>query len=271
VQNLENIRCPAGVESGVGSNEQATGLNDATPSLNERKQMKSKVLTILAVAALALPVGGLVVLSSDVLAQQGDGPAKRDRGKDRAQEKGRAGNVRVGSAAPDFTLKDAEGETVKLSELKGSVVMIDFWATWCGPCIAAMPAVQKMHEEYKDKGVKIYGINTWERGDAVKFKKDKGYTYGLLLKGDDVATQYGVTGIPAFFIMDHDGRVLYTGQGFNEKAIRAALDRGVDKLQKSGKAPSDKPGEDAKPKDGDKPSDKPNDKPKDKPADKPKP
>lgn len=242
--------------------------------------MKSKVMSILAVAALALPVSGLLVVASHAMAQQGDSPAKRDRGKDRAQEKGRSGNVRVGSMAPDFSLKNADGETVTLSELKGNVVMIDFWATWCGPCIAAMPAVQKMHEEYESKGVKIYGINTWERGDAVKFKKDKGYTYGLLLEGDEVAKQYGVTGIPAFFIMDHEGRVIYAGQGFNERAIRQALDRGVDRLEKSGKAPKtddgDKPkdekGKDGdKPKDGEKPKDKPKDAPKEAPKDKPKP
>ena len=140
--------------------------------------------------------------------------------------------VAAGREAPAFSLRDPENNEVTLAGLKGSVVLIDFWATWCGPCIRAMPALQKIHEDFKDRGVKVYGINTWENdnADPVKFKKDKGLTYGLLLKGDKVAEAYGVGGIPAFFVISKTGKVLYSNSGFGggvDKAIREAIEKGL--------------------------------------------
>ena len=137
---------------------------------------------------------------------------------------------KVGDAAPDWTLKTPDGKEVKLSALKGSVVVMDFWATWCGPCKAAMPSVQKLHEKYKEKGVQVYGLNTWEKdGDPAKYMKDQKYTYGLLLKADDVAKKYAVTGIPTFYIIGKDGKVIFTEVGFNgpesEKQITDAIDK----------------------------------------------
>jgi thiol-disulfide isomerase/thioredoxin/chitodextrinase len=136
----------------------------------------------------------------------------------------------VGTQAPDWTLQTPGGESVSLNQLKGSVVVMDFWATWCGPCKAAMPHVQKLHEEFKGKGVKIFGVNTWERdGDPVKYMKDNNYTYGLLLEGDDVATAYKVSGIPTFYVIDRDGKIAYIGVGAGspdalETAIKKALE-----------------------------------------------
>ena len=125
----------------------------------------------------------------------------------------------VGSKAPDWSLQTPDGKTVSLSTLRGSVVVLDFWAVWCGPCVAAMPHVQKLHEKYNGKGVKIFGLNTWERegNDPVKFMKDKEYTYGLLLKSDDVAKAYGVSGIPTFYIIDQKGNIAHTAVGFSPK------------------------------------------------------
>src|SRR5262249_21362197 len=89
----------------------------------------------------------------------------------------------VGQKAPDFELKDPDGQTIKLSSLKGKVVVLDFWATWCGPCKMAMPGIQKLHEEFKGKPVKVFGVNIWEKdGDPVAYMASKKYTYGLLLK-----------------------------------------------------------------------------------------
>lgn len=138
--------------------------------------------------------------------------------------------LKVGSEAPAWTLKTPDGKDVSLASLKGKVVVLDFWAVWCGPCKKAMPGVQKLHEKYKDKGVVIYGVNTWERegNDPVAFMKDNNYSYGLLLKGDDVAKDYKVSGIPTFYVIDRNGKISYVGVGAGdesalEKAIEAAL------------------------------------------------
>jgi hypothetical protein len=77
-----------------------------------------------------------------------------------------------------------------------------------------MPKVQALHERFKDKGVVVFGVNTWEEeGDPVAFMKGKDLTYGLLLKGDEVAAAYKVTGIPTFYVIGKDGKILHTAVG----------------------------------------------------------
>ncbi|MFZ4573537.1 MAG: TlpA family protein disulfide reductase [Phycisphaerales bacterium] len=129
-----------------------------------------------------------------------------------------SGLLAVGSEAPDWALKDGDGNEVKLSGLRGKVVVMDFWATWCPPCVAAMPHVQALHEKYADKGVKVYGANTFERSDAKKYMTDKKYTYGLLLKADKVATQYKVTGIPTFYVIDKTGKIVFAAVGMPDES-----------------------------------------------------
>ena len=140
--------------------------------------------------------------------------------------------VKVGDAAPDFKLMDLAGKEVTLASLKGQVVLLDFWATWCGPCKAAMPSIQKIHDDYKGKGVTVLGVNTWEKKEdgAKKYMESKGFNYGCLLRGDDLATAYGVTGIPTLVVVGKDGKValVEVGMGPNgadglRKAIDAAL------------------------------------------------
>jgi thiol-disulfide isomerase/thioredoxin len=131
----------------------------------------------------------------------------------------------VGSDAPDWTLKNADGADVSLQSLRGTVVVLDFWATWCGPCKAAMPSVQKLHVKYEHEGVKIFGVNTWERGDPEKYMKDNKLTYGLLLKGDKVAADYKVTGIPTFYVIGKDGKIVLSELGKpNQKTIEDAIE-----------------------------------------------
>lgn len=137
----------------------------------------------------------------------------------------------VGAVAPDWELKTPGGRKVSLRSLRGNIVVMDFWATWCGPCKLAMPAVQKLHEKFDGEPVRVFGINCWESGDPAKYMKEKNYTYGLLLEADEVAAAYKVSGIPTFYVIDSKGRVLYASSGFSperENEIAKVIYRALD-------------------------------------------
>ncbi|MCG8407288.1 MAG: TlpA family protein disulfide reductase [Phycisphaerales bacterium] len=120
----------------------------------------------------------------------------------------------VGHKAPDWELKTPDGRTVSLRSLRGQVVVMDFWATWCEPCKKAMPDVQKLHEKFKGRPVKILGVNCWERdGDPVKCMKSMNLDYTLLLNANRVAEAYNVPGIPTFYVIDPSGRIAYATSG----------------------------------------------------------
>ncbi len=140
--------------------------------------------------------------------------------------------LEVGNQAPDWTLSDPKGKPHSLSDYRGEVVVMDFWATWCGPCKRAMPGLQRLHTTYKNKGLNIVGINAWEESPdmAVGYMRSQRLDYQLLLHGDDVAKRYQVKGIPTFYVIGKEGEVLFTARGFApqlehelEKLIREAL------------------------------------------------
>ncbi|MFQ5423733.1 MAG: TlpA family protein disulfide reductase [Phycisphaerae bacterium] len=135
----------------------------------------------------------------------------------------------AGTTAPDWSLQTPQGRTVSLKDLRGRIVVLDFWATWCGLCKMAMPGVQKIHERFEDKPVEVFGMNTWERGgDPAAYMKKKDYTYGLLLKADDVAKAYHVSGIPTFYVIGPDGKILLADVGAgHEKAIVKTIEESL--------------------------------------------
>ncbi len=122
------------------------------------------------------------------------------------------GSITVGSQAPPWSLMTPGGETVSLEDLRGRVVVMDFWATWCGPCRVVMPSLQELHETLGDR-VTVVGINVWESGDPAAFMEENGYTYTMVLNGDDVASEYMVEGIPTFYVIAQDGTVAFHAVG----------------------------------------------------------
>ena len=137
----------------------------------------------------------------------------------------------AGSTAPDFELLSPDGASIALSSLRGNVVVLDFWATWCVPCKLSMPQMQSLHEKFADQPVKVLALNCWDAsGDPVKMMKTAGLTYDLLLEADKVAVQYGVNSIPAVFVIDPQGVIQYAHSGFVptlerkvEQAVRQCL------------------------------------------------
>jgi peroxiredoxin len=112
--------------------------------------------------------------------------------------------------APAFSLKDLKGRTVDLAEYKGKVVLLDFWATWCAPCVASMPKLQKLHRQLEPKGFAVVGIAIDEKGAEVvaPLVARKKVTYPILL-GDEAAwTAYGVKSLPALFLIDRQGQIV---------------------------------------------------------------
>lgn len=148
-----------------------------------------------------------------------------------AAPKTRAVGVNADDLAPDFELSTPTGEKIKLSSLRGNVVLLDFWGTWCLPCKRSSPEIQKLADDYKSKPVKIYGIAVKEPSDEkpAAYMKDHNYTYGLLLKGDDVATEtYKVKSFPTFVLIGQEGQILrYDTEFTPDKTfpdIRASID-----------------------------------------------
>ncbi len=138
------------------------------------------------------------------------------------------GQVEVLSDTPrDFSLETLDSEQLVLSQLRGKVVMLDFWSSWCPPCRAEAPVLSQVYAEYDGKSVEFIGISIWDRKDAVLSHVDEySVPYPNGIDGDGrIAIDYGVTGIPEKFFIDSDGRVVKRFVGpMNAGRLRSILD-----------------------------------------------
>ena len=123
--------------------------------------------------------------------------------------------------APEFALKDSDGRTVTLAEYKGKVVLLNFWATWCGPCKIEIPWFADFEQKYKDRGFAVLGVAMDEEGwEVVKpYLAESKVNYRVILGNDTVAGLYGgVESLPTTFVLDRDGKIASTHVGLVSKS-----------------------------------------------------
>lgn len=127
-----------------------------------------------------------------------------------------AGAVTVQDTAPDFTLKSLEGANLRLEEYRGQVVLINFWASWCGPCRQEMPLLDRLHQRYVDTGFAVLGINVeGEEGPARALIDKIPVTFPVLIdKGQLVSELYKLEAMPSTVVLDRDGVVRYIHRGY---------------------------------------------------------
>jgi peroxiredoxin len=144
--------------------------------------------------------------------------------------------------APDFALKDVDGRTVHLSDYKGKVVILDFWATWCGPCRMEIPWFIELQRQDKDRGLEVLGVSMDDNGwaDVKPFLSEMKVNYRVVIGDDKTAETYGgVESLPTTFLVDREGNIAVVHVGL---ANRKDIEDGVEQLLQTGtKAALDRP------------------------------
>lgn len=167
--------------------------------------MKKRTIIILVVAFVAVVFG---VLRAARLTKFSEATAE-DKGG-------------VFKPAPDFTLLDIHGNRKSLSDFKGKVVILDFWATWCPPCRKEIPHFIELYDDYKERGLEIIGVALDENGEEKvrSFSDENSINYTVLLGNREVSELYGgIFSIPTTFIIDREGRIRKKYIGYRDKSV----------------------------------------------------
>ncbi len=170
--------------------------------MKSRRSFASLLLLVVAAGILPLASHGQVMKKATGVSappQQGDS-SRVNRNE-----------IVVDAVAPYWQLKTVTGETVRLAELRGKVVVLDFWASWCGPCRKLIPAYEQLAREYQNQPVKFYSISIWPGPgfDPQTFLQEHKLASTLLIGNDAVANSYGVWSVPTLFVIDPQGKFAY--------------------------------------------------------------
>jgi len=124
----------------------------------------------------------------------------------------------IGDTAPDFTLKSLQGKNLKLAEQRGQIILINFWASWCGPCRKEMPILQNLHTKYQDLGVAVWGVNVEQENQAGRdFLADLNLSFPIFFdQTNTISANYQVEAMPTTVIVDRDGKVRYIFRGYKD-------------------------------------------------------
>jgi cytochrome c biogenesis protein CcmG, thiol:disulfide interchange protein DsbE len=178
---------------------------------------KPAIAVMASVAALAMTVALLGCLeptsAADRLARQRAGRPTIARAT--------ADGATIRSEAPDFELKELSGGTMRLSDYRGKVVLLNFWATWCGPCVREIPDLIALRAELGPDRIEILGVSLDTMGESVvaEFVQAHGMTYPVAIDTSGVAARYGgIRGIPTTFVIDAEGRIAESIVGAPTKA-----------------------------------------------------
>lgn len=142
-------------------------------------------------------------------------------------------HAQVGGAAPDFILKDLSGRDVQLSRYQGSVVLVEFWATWCPPCRAAIPDLEELLRKYGSRGFTILSISMDTGSNLseklLSFQREYNISYPVLLGDSGVSDSYNVRSIPALFLITRQGTIAQAYMGYSENFVQL-ISGEIDKL-----------------------------------------
>ena len=137
----------------------------------------------------------------------------------------------MGKKAPDFALKDVNGNTVSLDDLKGKVVLLDFWAVWCGPCQQSLPFFQALADKYASKGLEVIGLHVEDRMppvDEIKlYLDDRKVEYRHLISTWEVDEAFLVYAMPTTYVLDRKGRIQKRHIGYNPATSPERLEKDV--------------------------------------------
>jgi thiol-disulfide isomerase/thioredoxin len=144
-------------------------------------------------------------------------------------ENGKQSSQKATKSGMDFTLLDLEGKEYTLSKQKAKVTIVDFWATWCGPCVASIPIFNELYEEYKNKGLLVLGVGLDKEDALKKFLGQHKIDYPVLVGSRETAMKFAVRAIPSTFIINGQGEIVSRHVGLAPD-LKATIEEEIKKL-----------------------------------------